>query len=112
MNAFLNNGKRPASSDSTDSFLNSKISSGVDDSSKIIRLTTKESIASASFQSVDVTVINMDDDETTIGSIASDGYDSYHIPEGIFHHQDNGRHWVHKMYSKLKTPPKYGTLTK
>ena len=54
----------------------------------------------------------MDDDETTSGSIASDGHDSYNIPKGIFHHQHNGRHWVHKMYLKLKTPLKSGTLTK
>ena len=54
----------------------------------------------------------MDDVDTTSGSIASDGYDSYNAPEGIFHHQNNGRHWVHKMYWKLKTPLQYGTLTK
>ena len=54
----------------------------------------------------------MDDDETTSGSIASDGYDSYNIPKGIFHHQHNGRHWVHNMYRKLKTPLKSGNLTK
>ena len=62
------------------------------DSSKQIRLTTEESIASASSQLVDVTGINMDDDETTSGSIASDGYDSYNVPERIFHQQHNGRH--------------------
>ena len=54
----------------------------------------------------------MDDDESTSGSIASDGYDSYNIPEEIFHHQHNGRHWVHSMYQKLKTPLNYGNLTK
>ena len=59
-----------------------------------------------------MTGINMDDDETTSGSIASDGYNYYNIPEGIFHHQHNGRHWVHKIYRKLKTPLKSGTLTK
>ena len=76
MHTFLNNGKRLASSDSTAYFLNSKISSGVKDSRKQILLTTKESIASASSKSVDVTGINMDYDETTSRSIASDGYDS------------------------------------
>ena len=100
MNAFLNNGKRQEPSDSTDSLLNSKTSSDFEESSKRIRLTTEESIASASSQSVDVTGINMNDDETTGGSIASDGYDSYNIPEGIFHHQHNGRDWVHNMYWK------------
>ena len=54
----------------------------------------------------------MDDDENNIVSIASDGYDSYNVPERIFHHQNNGRHWVHKIYRKLKTPLKSGTLTK
>ena len=54
----------------------------------------------------------MDDDGTTSGSIASDGYDSYDIPKGVFHHQHNGRHWVHNMYWKLKTPLKSGNLTK
>ena len=112
MNDFLNNGKRPASSDSTASFLNSKTSSDVEDSTKRIRLTTEESIAILSSQSVDVTGINMDYDETTSGSIASDGYDSYNIPKGIFHHQHNGRHWVHNMYRKLKTPLKSRNLTK
>ena len=73
MHAFPKNGKQPASSDSTDSFLNSKTWPGVEDPSKQIRLTTKESIVSESSQSVDVTGINMDDYETTIGSIASYG---------------------------------------
>ena len=54
----------------------------------------------------------MDDNENTSGSIASDGYDSYNIPEGIFHHQHNGRYWFHNMYHKLKTPLNSGTLTK
>ena len=54
----------------------------------------------------------MDDGDTTSGSIASDGYDSYNVPEGIFRHQHNGRHWVHKMYHKFKTPLKSGTVTK
>ena len=54
----------------------------------------------------------MDDDETTSGSIASDGYYSCNVPEGIFLHQHNGQHWVHKMYRELKTPLKTGTLTK
>ena len=112
MNDFVNNGKRPALSNSTASFLNSKTSSDVEDSSKRIRLITQESIASLSSQSVDVTGINMDDDETTSGSIASDGYDSYNIPKGIFHHQHNGCHWVHNMHRKLKTPLKSGNLTK
>ena len=79
---------------------------------KRIRLTTEESIASLSSQSVDVTGINMGDDETTSGSIASDGYDSYNIPKGIFHHQHNGRHWVHNMHRKLNTPLKSGNITK
>ena len=112
MTDFLNNGKRPASSNSAASFLKSKTSSGVEDSSNRIGLTTKESIASLSSQSVDVTGINMDDDDTTSRSIASDGYDSDNIPKGIFHHQHNGRHWVHKMYCKLKTPLKSGNITK
>ena len=73
---------------------------------------TKESIASESSQSVDVTGINMDDDDTTSGSIASYGYYSYNVPEGIFHHHNNGQQWVHKMYQKLKTPLKLGTITK
>ena len=73
MHDFLNNGKRPVSSNSTASLLNSKTSSGVDDSSKKFSLTNKLSIAIVSSQSVDVTGINMDDDETTSGSIASDG---------------------------------------
>ena len=34
-----------------------------------------------------MTGINMDDYETTSGSIASDVYDSYNVPEGIFHHK-------------------------
>ena len=68
MNYFPNNGKRPALSDSTASFLNSKTSSDVEESSKWIRLTTKESIASESLQSVDATGINMDDDETQLAS--------------------------------------------
>ena len=50
---------------------------------------TGESIASVSLQSVDITVINMDDDKTTSGSISSVGYDYYNVPEGIFHHQNN-----------------------
>ena len=54
----------------------------------------------------------MYDDETTSVSIASDVYDSYNIPKGIFHHQHNGRHWVHNMYHKLKIPLKSGNLTK
>ena len=54
----------------------------------------------------------MDDDGTTSGSIALDGYDCYNVPEGIFHHQHNGRHWVHKMYRELKTPLKSGTITR
>ena len=54
----------------------------------------------------------MDDDDTTSGSIASDGYDSYNVPEGIFYHQHNGRHWVNKMHWKSKTPQKSITLTK
>ena len=54
----------------------------------------------------------MDDDETTSGSIASDGHDSYNIPKGIFHHQHNGRHWVLNMYdddttSVIITPDGY-----
>ena len=57
---------------------------------------TKESIASASLQWGDVTGINIDYDETTSGSIVSDGYDSYNVLEGIFHHQNNGQHWVQK----------------
>ena len=112
MNAFLNNEKQPASSDSNSSLLKPKTSLGVEDSINIISLTTKEYIASASSQLVDVTVINIDDDETTSGSIDSYVYDTYNIPEGIFHNQHNGRHWVHKMYQNLKTPLKYSTLTK
>ena len=112
MNNFLNNGKLPASSYSTASFLKSKTSSDFDDSSKQISLTTQEFIASLSSQSVDVTGINMDDDETSSGSITSDAYDSYNIPKGIFHHQHNGRHWVQNMFHKLKTPLKSGNLTK
>ena len=54
----------------------------------------------------------MYDDETTSGSIASYGYDSYNIPKGIFHHQHNGQHWVRNIYRKLKTPLKSRTLTK
>ena len=54
----------------------------------------------------------MDDDETNSGSISSYGYDYYNVPEGIFNNQHNRRHWVHKMYQKLKTPLKSGTLTK
>ena len=54
----------------------------------------------------------MDDDEITSGIIDSDGYDSYNVPGGIFNHQHNGRHWVHKMYRKLKTPINFGILTK
>ena len=106
MHAFLNYENRPVSSDSTASFLISKTSSGVDDSTKIIHLLTKESIASSSSKSVDVTGINMDDNETNSGSIASDVYDFYNVPEGIFYNQHNGRHWVHKTYQKLKTPLK------
>ena len=112
MHDFLNNGKRLASSNSTASLLISKKSSGFKDSSKLIRLTTKESIANTSSQSVDVTGINMYDDETNSGSISSDGYDSYNLPEVIFHHQHNGQHWVHKMYRKFKTPLNSGTLKK
>ena len=48
MNDFINNGKLPASSGSTASFLNSKPSSGVKDARKRICLTTKEYISSAS----------------------------------------------------------------
>ena len=59
-----------------------------------------------------MTVINIDDDETTSGSISSDGYYSYNVPEGIFYLQHNGRHWVHNMYQKLKTPLNSGTLKK
>ena len=92
MNDFLNNGKRPASSDSTASFLNSKTSSDVEDSSKRIFLTTEESTASASSQFFDVTGININDDETISGSIASDDYDSYNISKGVFYHEHNGRH--------------------
>ena len=77
MNDFLNNGNQPASCDSTDSFLNSKTSSGVKESSKNISLTTGEFITSVSLQLVDVTRINMDDNGTTSRSIASDVYDSY-----------------------------------
>ena len=54
----------------------------------------------------------MDYNETTSGSIASDDYNSYNVPEGIFHHQHNGRHCVHKIYWKLKTALNSGTLTK
>ena len=54
----------------------------------------------------------MDDNETTSVIIALDGYDFYNVPEGIFHHQNNVRHWVHQMYWKLKDPLKSGTLTK
>ena len=54
----------------------------------------------------------MDDDETTSGIIASDGYNSYNIPKGVFHHHHTGRHWVYNMYRKLKTPLKSGTITK
>ena len=54
----------------------------------------------------------MDDNETTSVIIASDGYNAYSVPEGIFHHHHNGRQWFHKMYRKLKTPPKSGTPTK
>ena len=75
MHAFKKNGKRPESSDSTASLLNSKKSYGVKESIKLIRLTTKEPIAIASSQSVDVTGINMDDDEITSVSIASNWYD-------------------------------------
>ena len=70
------------------------------------------SITSASSQSVDVTGINIDDNETNSGIIASDGYDYYNVPEGIFYHRHNGLHWVHNMYWKLKTPLKSGTLKK
>ena len=112
INDFLNNGKQSSSSDSTASFLNSKTSSGIEDSSKRIFLRTEESIASLSLQSFDVIGVNMDDDETNSGSIDSDGCDSYNIPKGIFHHQHNGRHWVHNMYRKLKTPLKSGNITK
>ena len=112
MNAFLNNGNRPASSNFAASLLNSKTSSCIKESSKRMRLTTEEPIASALLQSVDVTGINMDDNETTSGSIGSDGYDYYYVPEGIFHQQHNGGKWIHKMYLKLKTPLNSGTLTK
>ena len=54
----------------------------------------------------------MDEYDSTSGSIASDGYDSYNITEGVFILQHNGQHWVHKTYQKLKTPLKSGTLTK
>ena len=54
----------------------------------------------------------MDDDETTSGSIFSDGYNSYNVPNRIVRHQHNVRHWVHNMYRKLKTPLKSVTLTK
>ena len=86
MYTFLNNGKRPASIDSTASLLNSKKLSISKYSIKRISLMTKESIASVSSQSVDVTGINIDDYETTSVSIALDGYDSYNAPEGIFNH--------------------------
>ena len=112
MHALINNGKRLSSLDSTASFLNSNTSSGVEESRKRIRLMTEESIASTSSQSVDVTEINMDDNETTSGSIASDVYNSYNVPEGMFYHQHNGKHWVHKMYWKMKTTLKSGNITK
>ena len=48
-------------------------------------------------------------DETTSGSIASDGCDSYNVPEEIFHHHHNGQHWVQKICHKLKIPTKSGT---
>ena len=54
----------------------------------------------------------MDDDETTSGSIASDGYNSYNVPEGIFNHQHSGRHLVYNIDRKLNTPLKSVTLTK
>ena len=54
----------------------------------------------------------MDENETTSVSKASDEYDSYNLPEGIFHHQHNGQHWVHKIYRKLNTPLKSSTITK
>ena len=54
----------------------------------------------------------MNDNKTTSGSIASDGYNFCKLPEGIIHHRHNGQQWVHKMYRKLKTPLKSGTLTK
>ena len=54
----------------------------------------------------------MYDNDTTSVIITSDGYDSYNVPEGIFRNQHNGRHWVHKIYCRLKTPLKSGTLTK
>ena len=112
MNAFLNNGEQSASSNSTDYFLNSKTSSRVEDSSKLISLTDGESITSSPFQLFDVTWIDMYDNETVSGSIASYGYNSYTVPEGIFYLQHNRRHWVHKMYRKLKNPLKSGTITK
>ena len=54
----------------------------------------------------------MGDNDTNSVSIASDVYYSYNVPEGIFHHQNNGRHQVQKMFWQLKTPLKSGTLTK
>ena len=44
-----------------------------------------------------MTRINTDEDETPIVSIDSHGYDPYNVPEGVFHHHHNGRHWVQKM---------------
>ena len=80
MHNFLNNGKQPAWSDSTASSLNSNTSSGVEDSINQIILTTEESIASESSKSVDVTGINVDDDDNTSASIASDVYGYYNVP--------------------------------
>ena len=54
----------------------------------------------------------MDDDETNSGSIDSDGYNSYNVPEGIFHHQNNGWHWVENIYWKLNIPLRPGTPKK
>ena len=82
MHAFLKNGKWPSSRDSADSYSNSKKSYGIKDSSKWIRLTTKESIVIASSQSVIVAEININDNDTTSGRIASDGYNFYNVSEG------------------------------
>ena len=56
---------------------------------RILFLKTREAIASASSLLVDVTGINMDGDETTIGRIASDDYNSYNVSEGILHFQND-----------------------
>ena len=47
-----------------------------------------------------MTGINIDDNETTSGSIALYGYDYYDVLEEIFYHQHNVQHWIHKMYRK------------